>query len=154
MLKFSRLIFLFFLATPFYVQSYDASPKCYRDLELNFFQPALVSQALSLHHVDQSSWTPILRNLKENSRKVPAIIRSKAKNYRPSPFEPVFIPEVVKLLMDETLFEVFSVSVTSYNSYQDLRINGEDILRMFQYISEKQEDKINRCFGITPILKK
>lgn len=153
MLKLSRLIFLCLLSLSFYLQAYDASPKCYRDLELNFFQPALVSQALSLHRVDQSTWTPILRTLKENSRKVPAIIRAKAKNIRPNPFEPDFIPEIAKQIMDETLFEVFSASVASYNSYQDLGINGEDIVKMFQYISEKQADKINRCFGITPVKK-
>ncbi len=153
MLKLTRLTFLFFLWFSFYLQAYDASPKCYRDLELNFFQPALVSQALSLHRVDQSSWTPILRSLKESSRKVPEIIRIKAKSIRPNPFEPIFIPEIAKQLMEETLFEVFAASVSSYNSYQDLRINSEDIAQMFKYISEKQADKVNRCFGITPVKK-
>jgi hypothetical protein len=139
-------VFLFCFSN--FLQAFDASPNCYKDLELNFFQPALVSQALSMHHVDQSSWTPIVQILKEASKKVPATIKTKARNFKPNPFEPVFIPEVAMQLLEETLFEVFYGVMISYNPYQQIRINGDDIRDMFSYILNKQAKKMEGCFGI------
>lgn len=150
MLRFICFIFLSLISC---LEAYDASPRCYKDLELNFFQPSLVTQALSLHHVDQAIWTPILHLLQENSKKVPSMVRLKAKNLRPNPFAPVFIAEDVKLILMETLYEVFFSSVSSYNFYQNLHINADDIRAMFQYITDKQERRINNCFGV-PVIKK
>jgi hypothetical protein len=144
-----KYLCMLFISLSSFVQAYDASLRCYKDLELNFFQPALVSQALSMHHVDQSSWNPILQTLKESSKKVPGMIKAKAKRYTPSPFEPLFIPEIAKQILEETLYEVFFNTIVSYNRYQQIRLNGDDIRIMFMYILSKQEKKMESCFGIT-----
>lgn len=130
------------------LQAYDASPSCYKDLELNFFQRAVVSQALNLHRVDQGAWTPIVQILQETSKRVPALIKAKALRLSPNPFDPVFIPELARQLLEETLFEVFSGVMISYNPYQQLKINGGDIQDMFNYILNSQAKRMERCFGI------
>lgn len=130
---------------------FDASPRCFKDLEINFFQPSLVSQALSLHHVDQSIWTPINQYLQEASKKVPAIIKAKAEKMNPNPLTPKFIPEVAFQLLNETLFQIFSDVMIQYNSYQQLNINGDDIRSMFEYIKEKQSRRLEPCFMGKPL---
>lgn len=145
---FFKMFCLYFLAFAFFAEAYDASPRCFRDLELNFFQPALVSQALSNHRVDQSVWTPINQILKESSRQVPSLLRERVKYLNVNPLSPVFIPEPALKILEEILFRIFSETLISYNSYQDLRINGEDIKNMFDYIKREQASKIENCFKI------
>jgi|GEM_PF-1652504 len=133
-------------STP-YLNAYDASPSCYKDLQLNFFQTSIVSQALSLHRVDQSSWTPIVKLLQESSKNIPSIIKAKAQNSRPNPLDPIFIPDVAREILEETLYEVFSGVLISYNPYQQILINSADIEDMFGFIMSKQQQKFDSCLG-------
>lgn len=144
-MKFKIFIFVCFLNMSTAVFAFDASPRCFKELQLHFFQPAIVSQALSIHRVDQSVWTPIVQLLEEASKKVPEIIKKRAQGMNPNPLEPIFIPEVAKALLEEALFDVFSGVLISFNNYQDIRINGNDIRDMFNYIMEKQASRIDGC---------
>ncbi len=144
----SILCLIFVFLTNSSLKAFDASPRCFKDLEINFFQPSIVSQALSLHHVDQSIWTPITQFLHEASKKVPDIIKKKAERMSPNPLTPKFIPEVAYQLLNETLFQIFSDVLITYNSYQDLKINGDDMRSMFEYIKDKQAHRLDPCFMI------
>ncbi|HRD55770.1 MAG TPA: hypothetical protein PLC42_05165 [Parachlamydiaceae bacterium] len=143
-----KLIFAILTAACLFQKAFafDASPPCFRDLEVNFFQPAIVNQAFSIHGVDQSVWVPILQNLQIASKEVPALLRERGKKMSPDPFDPVFIPEIAFELLNETLFEIFANVIATYNPNQVLRLNGNDIWNMYQYISNEQSKKIERCF--------
>lgn len=128
------------------LSAYDASPRCYRELQLHFFRPELVQQALSMHHVPQSAWIPITQVLTSQSTQVPRYIREKARRMQPNPFDPVFLPEVALGLIEETLFQIFSTTMAPYMNYQAVVINQGDIADMFRYIRNKQEKAFLRCF--------
>lgn len=141
------LSFLMMLSLLPNLYAFDASPSCFRDLSVNFFQPAIVNQAFSIHGVDQSVWVPILQNLKSASQNVPDILKKKGEGMNPNPFDPVFIPEVAFQILNETLFEIFSNVIAAYNPNQILRVNGSDIWNMYRYINNENSKRIERCFG-------
>lgn len=144
-MKFFICAFVLTLTTGLF--AFDASPRCFKDLSVNFFQTGIVSQALSMHKVDQSVWTPIVQQLQEVSKKVPDMVKKRARAMSPNPLEPVFIPEAAYSILTDVLFEVFSGVLISYNAYQDIRINGDDIKNMFDYIMSKQTSRFENCFG-------
>lgn len=135
-----------FLSIPLLVDAYDASPRCYHDLQVHFFRPELVQQALSMHHVPQSVWAPITQVLNGESARIPGYLRDKARKMKDNPLDPVFQPEVALALLEDTLLEVFSFALMPYMNYQAVIINQGDVQDMFQYIRKKQEKTFIKCF--------
>ena len=117
-------------------------PPCYRDLETNFFNPALVSEALSLHSVFQSSWTLIISELQTNVKRVPDLVKARAKKMERNPFEPTFQPQEAAALLRQVLFEVFSQTLADFHI-----TNQNNVDEMFQYIRERQSQRFLACFG-------
>lgn len=117
-------------------------PPCYRDLEANFFNPKLVSEALSLHSVFQSSWTLIISELQTNVKRVPELVKARAKQMERNPFEPTFQPQEAAALLRQVLFEVFSQTLADFHI-----TNQNNINEMFQYIRERQSYRFLACFG-------
>jgi len=134
------------LTMPAFLTAYDTSPRCYRDLQLHFFRPELVQQALSMHHVPQSVWVPITQILNGEATQIPRYIREKARRMQPHPFDPTFQPEAALALLEETLFQVFSTVLAPYMNHQAVIINQGDVVDMFRYIRNKQEKAFLRCF--------
>ena len=49
-----------FSLLPMAIYQWDATPRCFGELERHFFDPRLVKQSFDLYHVFQSQWDPIL----------------------------------------------------------------------------------------------
>lgn len=139
--------FLFFLVSVVYVTShltaFDDTPSCYKLLETNFFEPKLVSQALSLqagYQQYQSTWPLINDELRRRSLNVSSIIKNKANRMNPSPLEYPFQYEAAANLLWTTLYEIFSSVVQKYG------INDQgDISTMFNYLRTQQEVRLKNC---------
>lgn len=122
------------------LSAYDTSPRCYKLLQLNFFQERLVYEAFSLHGVPQGAWPMIFHDLDDQQKHVPERIRDLAARLRPDPLDPVFVPEVARQILLDVLFKTFS----SVLRMHDLS-NDADITAMFNYILSKQIDRIDSC---------
>lgn len=130
----------------FKLSAFDASPPCYKNLQTHFFQPLIVTEALSLYNINQGAWTPIIQNLNEASKKIPRIIQEKSNRMNPNPLSPVYLPELAEELLTNTLFEVFVDIITTYNFPQGGSVNGQNVDSMFKYLLDKQKNEWDRCF--------
>lgn len=117
-------------------------PPCFRDLERSFFRPDLVNEALSMHSVFQSTWTPINQELRKNARRAPEIIRARAGRMDPNPLGTPFLPKEASLILQQVLLEIFSETLVPFHV-----VNQSKIEEMFQYIREKQIQRFHACFG-------
>lgn len=128
------------------VYGFNDEPACYKELMTDFFNPAIVSQTLSLYFTSQSSWQMIVYELQKQSRENAAtIITYKAQRMRPNPLEYPFNQKVAAKLLFETLFDIFTQAFKGYNIFQ--QFNDIDYKNMFNEIKRKQRDKLIRCFG-------
>lgn len=127
------------IALPFF--SSAQLPSCYREMEINFFKPNLVNEALSLHSVPQSNWTPINQELQKNVRFVPQLVKERADRMIPNPFVP-FQPQAASALLRSVLFEVFSRTLAVFHI-----TNQNKVDEMFQYLRERQSQLFLSCFG-------
>lgn len=128
----------------------DMAPACFHDLEINFFESKAVMEAFSLHNVPQNTWAPIVRALQVESQRVPEMVRAQARQMSPNPFDP-FDAKAAMDVLHNSLYDVFVQVLTSYNFNQALQISQSDMMAMFNYISNKQAYRIERCFGrLTP----
>lgn len=115
---------------------------CYRDIEKDFFQEVFVNQALSIHNVSQSTWKPINIKLRENTRRVPELVKQRVATLRRDPFKSPFQPDVAGDVLRYALFEVFSSTLAEFNV-----TNGSDVSEMFRYLRERQQARFVACFG-------
>lgn len=119
----------------------DPSP-CLRELELHFFDPTLVNQALSMYNVPQGTWATILQSLQERSASVPERLKSKTAGMYPNPIAyPLQKGPTAKLLKD-TLYEVF-VEALAQNGVHEQPTVG----LMFDFIFSRQMPSLIQCFG-------
>lgn len=115
---------------------------CYKDIEKDFFREAFVSQALNLHTVSQSTWTPINIRLRQNARKVPELVKQRAAGMRRNPFNYPFQPEEAGEVLMQVLFEVFASTLAEFNIN-----NASDVSQMFRYLRDRQQERLVACFG-------
>lgn len=144
-----RLVYLsliFIISSVSFLQAADRLPGCYRDLQVNFFESKAVMEAFSMHYIPQNMWAPLVRALQVESQRVPEMIRAQGMQMRPNPLDPFDAGPAMDILRN-SLFAVFTEVLNSYNYNQDLKINQGDIVEMFNYISNKQAYRIDRCFG-------
>lgn len=118
------------------------APPCYKDLEVNFFNPTLVNEALSLHSISQSNWTLINTELQNNLKRVPELVKERAKKMNPNPFGNPFQPQEASKLLREVLLEVFSETLAGFQI-----TNQGKVQEMFRYIRERQSQRLLSCFG-------
>jgi hypothetical protein len=111
----------------------QGEPRCYQDLADHFFDnDKAIMQALSLHRVTQSSWTPIIRDLQQRSRLAYPLAKQRARSLQPNPLDP-FQPEPAEKVLMYTLLEIFQGVLNSY-----LITNPDDITEMFDDIRRRQ----------------
>jgi len=139
-------IFCLFLPVVLYAQQ---MPPCFRDLQTNFFSYEVMSGAFFLYNVHQSDWQPLYQAVQSNAALVPSIVQAKAARKIPNPLYP-FQPQVAVQILLEAEFEIFAGVMRNYQSTQ-LYINDSLIRQMFNYIRERQNDRIARCLGLRPI---
>ncbi len=130
------------------VFGYEDIPACYRELETNFFLPALVSQGISLqagYQQYQNTWPLIIDELQRRSTNIPQIIKDKASRMRPDPLDFPFQADIASELLWSTLYELFASVVSKYNI-----TDVEDIQSIFNYIRRQQEPRLKECLGELP----
>jgi hypothetical protein len=134
------LLFLGWMAS---LAAWDDSPRCMYSLETQFFDAKTVKESFDLYHVMQSLWGPAYTDLLVNVKKVPTLVKAKARKMSPNPFDNPFDPEKAKQVLIDAEFEVFRDTMVSHY-FADLNaIHG-----MFDYIVRQQEANINRCLGV------
>lgn len=127
------------------LSAFLAEPRCYQDLEVNFFREDIVSQALSLHNVAQGGWYAITQQLKERSRDIPKTIHERAARLGRNPLSYPFQAKEAAELLRQVLWEVFYTVIEQ--SPVISQINPSDIPSMFAYIRQQQAAKLKACFG-------
>lgn len=136
----AMLLALVALSTPIAITA--EAPACYRDLEVNFFRQNLVNEALSLHAVSQSNWALINTELQRNVKRVPEMIKDRAKKMDPNPFGTPFQSHAASELLQQVLLQVFSETLAIFHITNQAKIE-----EMFQYIRERQSQRLVSCFG-------
>lgn len=134
---------LFFVTT---LSAWDARPSCYKDLERNFFQFKVTSEALALWRVPQGQWDAIVKLAQFKGREAESLIERKARRYSPNPLQNPFQPDVAKDLLKETMFQIFERTVIESGFFDTVSIE-----RMFDYIWTS-DPRIQSCFPPTPKL--
>lgn len=128
------------------LQCYNDTPKCFTEIETNFFQPAIVIQALALSQGDvdyQNRWVPINNELRRRSQDLPNIVRQRADKMSPSPLEYPFQPDIALQLFWDVSYDVFNSVMRDYMIYDQSIVRN-----MFNYIRSQQEPGIIRCLGL------
>lgn len=123
--------------------SYADFKTCYRQIEQNFFNPILVSQALSLHFTfPQSSWNEVNRKLQQNASQVPRLVRERAVRMSPNPFNVPFNYHEAAELLRQALLEVLANTMAEFQV-----TNPSQIKAIFDYLRIRQLHQITECFG-------
>jgi hypothetical protein len=117
---------------------------CLQTLEISFFQPAIVQQALSNYSIPQSIWDPLVQDLIRRSSTVPDRLKSKTAYMVPNPIEYPLQPEATALLLQQIWYEIFLESLFFYNVAQQPTAR-----LMFEYIFERQFPALVACLGPT-----
>lgn len=106
---------------------------CLQELITHFYDDdVVVLQALSLHRVTESSWTPIVRELQRTSRSTYSLVLERARQSDINPLDP-FQPEPAEKLLSLTMLEVFQGVMTTF-----LVTNPDGNRDMFDYIRRNQ----------------
>ena len=115
---------------------------CVMSLETNFFDPAIVSQALSNYLIPQGVWSPITQRLQDKSQNVPERMKQATANMVRNPIEyPMDKPATAKILK-QVLFQVFLETLREY------QVNERPTADyMFEYIFAQQMPRLVNCFG-------
>jgi hypothetical protein len=116
--------------------------RCVRDLELHFFDPALVNQALDIYNIQQELWYPINQMLLQKSLEVPQRIKRRTAYMVPNPIEYPMQMGAAAAILKEVLFEVF---LETMRFYQANERPAADYI--FEYMFSRQFPKFVRCFG-------
>lgn len=126
----------------------DASPQCYRNMQVTFFNENLVAQALALHRIEQDMWRYIVQDLRAASGNVPAIVQAQARSLNPNPLERPFNPDGAFKILESALYSVYFPVLNSYRYKKSMtNINNNTIYDSFRYIWLQQQAYLIKCLG-------
>lgn len=140
--NFIKFFPLAILIMPSILLGYDASPPCYKELQLNFFKYEYLGQALSYHYIPQSDWQATYNDLKQASAAIPSQIKASALRYPRNPLDHPFMTKESAEILRDALYQTF-VAVMRRHSFTV----ESDIQNMFQFIAKSQYSTLQRCFG-------
>ncbi|MGK5595353.1 MAG: hypothetical protein ACSNEK_08355 [Parachlamydiaceae bacterium] len=129
----------------FLLVSWDDTPRCFHNLEMDFFERGVVMQALSVYNtqgVYQSQWSLIYLELLRRQGDIPKLIKENAKKMNPNPLQYPFQPDKAEEVFLKTLYGIFRQAISKHAS-----VNDETVQGMFRFIIEKQTKKLDACFG-------
>lgn len=140
---FSVFIFLTFLVFPKITWStVPNSIPCYRDLQANFFQEAIVYQGLSLYNIPQGLWAPITQTLRLKSSEVPQRMQRVTAHMVPNPIEYPMQRGPTAKILKQVLMDIF------YETMRKYQVNERPTADfIFDYIFAQQFSKFIDCFG-------
>lgn len=143
------VIFLLFMGESAQIESaVDATPSCYRQMEVTFFNENLVAQALALQRIDQSLWRFIARDLRAASNRVPAIVQAQARSLNPNPLQRPLNPDGAFKILEASLYAVYFPVLNAYrNQISNSNINNDSIYASFRFIWLQQQAYLVKCLG-------
>lgn len=140
--KFLRALCLLIASFSFTSNLSAEVPACFSQLERDFFRPDIVSEALSIQSIGQSNWAIINSELRERAKKVPEMVKERARKLIPNPLAYPYDPAGAQALLEEVLQQVLAETLSLFQIY-----NRAQIGEIYGYIKQKQIDRFNRCFG-------
>lgn len=115
---------------------------CVEELEVHFFSPPLVNQALNFYQVRQELWPLINNELEERSKAVPRLMIEASANMVPNPIEYPMQKRKTAELLKKVLFKLFEDVLTkNYANKAGVTTPA------FNYVFEQQKDRFVHCFG-------
>jgi hypothetical protein len=117
---------------------------CVLNLEMHFFEPISVSQALNSYQIPQSLWMPIIQSLEFKSTSVPERMKQATFDQVPNPIEYPIQKAATAKILKNVLFELFLETMKEYQV--DERPTADLI---FAFIFSKQLMRWNSCFENT-----
>lgn len=136
------LISFFAIILPAFLMAYDASPPCYKELQLNFFKYEYLGQALGFHYIPQSDWQATYNDLKSASQNIPSQIRAISLRFQRNPLDYPFQTKESAQILYDALFQTFVMVMRRHSFTVE-----SDIENMFRYIARKQAGTLKICFG-------
>jgi hypothetical protein len=120
----------------------DRRPACFKELERNFFDRVITTNAFSLYEIKQGGWTAMVNELQRISQtEVPKMTWKEGQRMRKNPLDTVYRQSEAGVILGKVLFDVFNSVCKQYN------VTSNAIIRdMFRYIEQQQASKIRRCF--------
>jgi hypothetical protein len=134
------------VAAPGY--SLGISRSCYEELPQKFFSQDVVTRALQLYQVYQNQWYPIIEDLHNFGRNIPAAVREQARRLPKDPFTPPEQPDVINDLYLKELEKLFTNVMQTHNIQYSL-IDDAKIKQMFRYILQNNAKVFNLCINNT-----
>lgn len=136
-----RLILLMILIVlPVVTDGYDATPRCFKQLETSFFDKTALSATFDIHLVNTGAWGLIFRDLKLKSQRVPKMIAAEAKKQKKNPFEHPFSPKEAEKILLQVLYSIFRETLISFDVTSE-----SDIQEMFSYLKQQQDSRLKSC---------
>lgn len=128
------------------VMAYDATPRCYRELERNFFNKTDLYQVLNMYKIPQGSWPLIYSDLNRKASSVHSVIWARARKMRPHPLNNQFHAEEAEKLLREELYKIFYTTIIQYNIPNVSQINQAIASDMFTNLLSRHKELWNKCF--------
>ena len=118
------------------------TPRCYKDLEQNFFTTSITETAFSLYNVSQGSWGSIMVSIKNKTKGIHDRIWAKGRRMRRNPLDNKYEPDPAAELLRNELYDIFHAACRENFVTSDANIRA-----MFDYIEYRQASRIRACFG-------
>jgi len=120
---------------------YDDRPRCFRALEVNYFDQVYLYQALNFFNLPQGSWNLVLTALHQQSARVPSMMMIEGKKLPINPLENPFDPVGAEKLLMKVLYSIFYEAL-----HNNVVIDDPSITKMFNYIRRHKQPAIDACF--------
>jgi hypothetical protein len=134
------------------LSAYDATPKCFRQLEQSFFTRKHVFQALAMYYwvIKQGSWELVYTDISRNVRSIHTVLRQKGQAMGRNPFDHPFQTDVAYQLLDQTLKEIFTHAmnnaITDQTPWSNMGQFDKMVDSMYQYIKEQNQPMWEQCY--------
>ena len=127
------------------LSAYDASPRCFKEIQTDFFREPTVTTALSFqsHRIYRSQWYRISKDLMTANRRIPRLMKEEARRLDENPLEKPFQYEGAEKLLHAVTWSLF-VEVMDRHYVKD----QYTLQRVFTYIFEQESERIRACLNL------
>lgn len=120
----------------------DATPPCFRELEISFFNRKAVIEALSYTEIQAGVWELIAADLRAKNPLIHQEVRGLARLKKRDPTEHPFQMRQAKEILERVLFTHLQETMRTYK-YNFIREN--DIARVFNFLKSAQQTNWDLC---------
>lgn len=137
------LSIIFGLLFIYQAAAWDASPSCVEQIERGFYDPVLVSEALGLQEVSESSWDLINQALQARAADIPRQVKAARDQMSQDPFQYPFDGPASWGLIRQILYANLAEVLDGF-----MVRNPTNVAFIFQYLEDKQKLRIRSCFNL------